>query len=232
MRETPTPGRPFGRRLYFAEGEIDRLCAVALESVGCMPPTPQPIEIDLFIEKYFGCAVAYEDLRPAVLGFAVFCPGGTIGLVGAARSLFNDGPVGERRVRSTLAHEAGHGLLHANLFSEALEPHPLLDDSFDYERRRIMCREEDLAAGPGGYDGKWWEWQANQAIGGLLLPRRLVEACVEPLTDASATLAPPALPTARRERAARQLADTFDVNLTVARIRIGSAFPPGGQLSL
>ena len=231
MRESTTPGKPFGRRLYFAEGEIDRICSDALEPVGCLPSTPAPIEIDLFIEKHFGCALAYEDLEPAVLGFAVFGSGGTVELVGAARSLFNDGPVGERRVRATLAHEAGHGLLHAKLFSEAPEPHPLLDGSFDYERRRIMCRKEDLTTGPG-YDGKWWEWQANQAIGGLLLPRRLVEACVVPLTDASASLGPPALPTAERDRAARQVAATFDVNLAVARIRIGSVFPPGEQLSL
>ena len=232
MKETATPGKPFGRRLYFAECEIDRICSDALASVECLPSTAAPIEIDLFIEKCFGCQVAYEDVESAVLGFAVFGSGGTVELVGAAKSLFNDGPIGERRVRSTLAHEAGHGLLHAKLFSEALEPHPLLDDSFDYERRRIVCRKEDLTTGPGGYDGKWWEWQANQAIGGLLLPRGLVAACVEPLTNASASLGPPALPTSKRDQAARQLAATFDVNPTVARIRIGSVFPPGEQLSL
>lgn len=232
MKETAAPGKPFGRRLYFAEGEIDRICSDALEAVGCLPSTPEPIEIDLFIEKRFGCPVAYEELEPTVLGFAVFGSGGNVQLVGAARSLFDGGPVGERRVRSTLAHEAGHGLLHANLFSEALEPHPLLADSFDYERRKIMCRKEDFTTGPGGYDGKWWEWQANQAIGGLLLPRSLVETSVELLTEASGTLGPLALPTANRERAARRVAATFEVSLTVARIRIGSLFPPGEQLSL
>ena len=230
MREAAAPGKPFGRRLYCAEGEIDQICSDALEAVGCLPSTPAPIEIELFIEKCFGCTVAYGDLEPAVLGFAMFGSGGTVELVGAARSLFNDGPVGERRVRSTLAHEAGHGLLHARLFSGALEPHPLLDDSFDYERRRIICRQEDLTAGPGGYDGKWWEWQANQAIGGLLSPQRLVAACVEPLMDTSSLA--PALPTPKRDRAARQVAATFEVNLTVARIGIGSVFPPGEQLSL
>ena len=232
MRETTTLRKPFGRQLYFADGQIDRICSDALESVGCLPDTPSPIEIELFIEKHFGCAVVYEDLDPEVLGFAVFGSGGTVELVGAAKSLFDDGPIGERRVRSTLAHEAGHGLLHAKLFSEALEPHPLLDDSFDYEQRKIMCRKEDLERGPGGYDGKWWEWQANQAIGGLLLPRRLVEARVEPLTEASGSLGPPELPAPDRDRAARWLARTFEVNPVVARIRLGSVFPPGLQLSL
>ena len=154
MRERPTPGRPFGRRLYFADGEIDRICVDALDSVGCLPPSPSPIEIELFVEKRFQCTVEYEDLEPGVLGFAVFGAGGTVEAVGAERSLFSDGAVGERRARATLAHEAGHGLLHATLFSEALEPHPLLDDSFDYERRRIMCREQDFRIAPGGYHGE------------------------------------------------------------------------------
>ena len=232
MRETATPGKPFGRRLYFAEGEIDHICSDALESVGCLPSTPAPIEIEFFIEKCFGCTVRYDDLPPGFLGFAVFGLAGSVEAIGTARSLFDDGPVGERRARTTLAHEAGHGLLHAKLFGEAHDSHPLLDDRFDYERRKIMCREEDLRIGAGGYDGKWWEWQANQAIGGLLLPRRLLEACVEPLTDISGSLGLRELPVAKRDRAARQAATTFDVNPVVARIRLDSIFPPVEQLSL
>ena len=232
MREAPTPGRPFGRRFYYADGEIDRICLDALESVRCMPATPSPVEIDLFLEKRFGCVIEYADLSPGVLGFAVFGDGGTLEAVGAARTLFDDGAIGERRARATLAHEAGHGLLHAELFSEAPEPHSLLDDSFDYERRRIMCRKEDLALRSGRYGGKWWEWQANQAIGGLLLPRRLVEECVEPLTDASGSLGPPALPVSQHDQAVRLVATTFDVNPVVARIRLDSILPPATQLSL
>ena len=232
MRETATPGRPFGRRLYFAEGEIDRICVDALESVGCLPPTPSPIEIELFVEKRFACTVAYENLKPGVLGFAVFGAGGTVEAVGTERSLFDDGTVGARRAWATLAHEAGHGLLHAKLFSEEHERHPVLDGSFDYKRRRIMCRKEDLGMGPGGYDGKWWEWQANQAIGGLLLPERLVRACVEPLTEERGSWGARELPAPKRDRAARRVGATFDVNPAVARIRLNSFFPPAEQLSL
>ena len=232
MRETTAPGKPFGRRLYFAEGEIDRICLDALESAGCLPPSPSPIEIELFIEKHFGCTVRYDDLPPGFLGFAVFRPSGGVEAIGAARYLFDDGSVGARRARTTLAHESGHGLLHAKLFSEALSPHPSLDDSFDYERKRIMCREDVVGAGPGGYDGKWWEWQANQAIGGLLLPRRLVEACVEPVTETSGSLGLRELPDSKRHQAVRRVAATFDVNSTVARIRLDSVFPRTEQRSL
>ncbi|MDE0124877.1 MAG: hypothetical protein OXN97_09915 [Bryobacterales bacterium] len=232
MTEKTTLGGPFGRRLYFAVGEIDGICLDALESVGCLPSTPKAIEIELFVEKFLGCQIAYEDLKPDVLGLAVFDSGGSVELVGAARSLFSDGRVGERRVRSTLAHEAGHGLLHAQLFSEGFGAHPLLDGSFDYKRRMIMCRKEDFANHSRGYDGKWWEWQANQAIGGLLLPRGLVEACVEPLMVASGLLGLPRLPDSKRDQAARRLVTAFDVNSVVAKIRLKSIFPPGEQRSL
>ena len=232
MRETATPGKPFGRRLYFDEGEIDRICADALASVGCLPATPSPIEIELFLEKRFACEVAYENLKPGVLGFAVFGAGGAVEVVGAERSLFDDGTVGARRAWATLAHEAGHGLLHAKLFSEGHERHPLLDGSFDYKRRRIMCRKEDLRMGAGGYDGKWWEWQANQAIGGLLLPEELVRACVEPLTEERGSWGARELPAPKRHLAARRVGATFDVNPAVARIRLNSLFPPVQQLSL
>ena len=232
MKETATPGRPFGRRLYFGEGEIDRICVDALESVGCLPPTPSPIEIELFVEKRFACTVAYENLKPGVLGFAVFGAGGTVEAVGAERSLFDDGAVGARRAWATLAHEAGHGLLHAKLFSEDHARHPMLDGSFEYKQRRIMCRKEDLGMDPGGYDGKWWEWQANQAIGGLLLPARLVRACVEPHTKQSGSWGARELPAPMRERAARRVAATFDVNPAVARVRLNNLFPPVEQLSL
>ena len=232
VREVAKPGAPFGRRLYFSAGQIDEICAHALEVSGCLPSEPTPIEIELFIEKHFECLVLYEEIKPGVLGFAEFDANGRVEVVGAARSLFDGGSVGERRVRSTLAHEAGHGLLHATLFAAASESHPLLDGSFDYERRRIMCRAEDLGRGNDGYDGKWWEWQANQAIGGLLLPQRLVEACVEPLLEERGALRLPELPESNRERAVRVLADTFEVNRAVASIRLAVLSPPTSQLSL
>ena len=232
MREVAKPGEPFGRQLYFSAGEIEEICADALAASGCLPLEPSPIEIDLFIEKYFECQIFYKDIAPDVLGFAEFDSNGRVEAVGAARSLFDGGSVGERRVRSTLAHEAGHGLLHATLFAAADESHPLLDGNFDHERRRIMCRAEDFRRRYEGYDGKWWEWQANQAIGGLLLPQRLVEACVEPLLEERGALRLRELPASNRERAARVLADTFEVNRAVARIRLAVLYSPSNQLSL
>ncbi len=232
MRETRAPGKPFGRRLYFEDGEIERICADALKSAGCLPTTCAPVEIELFVEKAFNCRAVYDDLPKGVLGAAAFRRDGSLEEITVSRSLSAGGQVGERRTRSTWAHEAGHGLLHGPLFAQGTLPHPLLDDCFDYEKRRILCREADIGATGTSYHGKWWEWQANQAIGGLLLPRELVETCVESLTEEQGLLGTRVLPTTQREPASRLLSEVFDVNPAVARIRLSGLFPSDNQGTL
>ena len=232
MRERPAPGKPFGRRLYFEDGEIERICADALKSAGCLPTTCAPVEIELFVEKAFDCRAVYDSLPAGVLGAAAFRRDGSLEEITVSRSLSADGQVGERRARSTWAHEAGHGLLHGPLFAQGTLRHPLLDDCFDYEKRRILCREADIGATSTSYHGKWWEWQANQAIGGLLLPRELVETCVESLTEEQGLFGIRVLPSTHREPAARLLAEVFDVNPTVARIRLSGLFPSDDQGTL
>lgn len=232
MRERPAPGKPFGRRLYFESGEIERICADALNSAGCLPATCGPVEIELFVEKAFDCRAVYDYLPTGVLGAAAFRRDGSLKEITVSRSLSAGGRVGERRARSTWAHEAGHGLLHGPLFAQQKIRHPLLDDCFEYEKRRILCREADIGATGTSYHGKWWEWQANQAIGGLLLPRELVEASLESLTEEQGLFRTRVLPSTRYEPAARLLAEVFDVNPAVARIRLAGLFPSDDQGSL
>lgn len=232
MRETPAPGQPFERRLYFENGEIERICADALKSAGCLPASCSPIEIELFVEKAFGCRAVYDRLPTGVLGAAAFRRDGTVEEITVSESLPDDGEVGERRARATWAHEAGHGLLHGSLFARADVPHPLLDDCFEYERRRVLCRERDIEGAGTKYDGKWWEWQANQAIGALLLPRELVNRTLESLTEERGMFGTRVLPSAHREPAAQLLAEVLDVNPVVARIRLSGLFPTDAQGTL
>ena len=85
----------------------------------------------------------------------------------------------DRRIRTTLAHEAGHGLLHAYLF--ALDEKPLhLFDSDSRSDHQILCRDVQGEERKRGYDGRWWEFQANRAMGGLLCPRALVHTALTP----------------------------------------------------
>jgi len=50
-----------------------------------------------------------------------------------------------------------------------------------------MCRSNEISPAATAiipkYDGKWWEWQANRAISGLLLPKPLVAKLVEQFTE-------------------------------------------------
>src|SRR5439155_11324491 len=130
----------------------------------------------------------------------------------------------ERRVNSTLAHEGGHGLMHAHLFLAEFDHKSLFDNDPDVTRKRVLCRNGDgPRTGPRrGYDGRWWEWQANRAIGALLMPKDIFLAFMTPFLEESGTFGLPALPNSRREDAVRAAADVFDVNPAVATIRMDS----------
>ena len=82
----------------------------------------------------------YEDLPEGVLGFTKFTKKGVEAIVIAAALDAEKGKVAERRLRTTLAHEAGHGLLHAYLF--ALDEKPLhLFDADSHADHKILCRD-------------------------------------------------------------------------------------------
>ncbi len=70
-------------------------------------------------------------------------------------------------------------------------------------------------------------------MGALLLPKALVEKAIAPMLVFLGMLSLPTLPNDRRERAVRLLAETFDVNPIVARIRLDALYPAAaGQLTL
>ena len=72
-----------------------------------------PIKIERFVEKQFKTALIYEDLGPGNLGCTIFNSSGTVEAILVTRFLEEQNPIAaRRRVRSTAAHEARHGLLH------------------------------------------------------------------------------------------------------------------------
>src|SRR5207244_400094 len=66
------------------------------------------------------------------------------------------------------AHEAAHILLHRVLF---------LKESRDIfgglASRSELCRSVGVPR--PGYQGEWWEWQANRGMSALLMPRRALQ---------------------------------------------------------
>lgn len=231
MKEFRAKEGPFPVRLMYDLKEIDDICVGALREVQLLPPQPQAIKIDLFLEKYFEVQIIYEDLGKGVMGSTIFDSRGRVTGFTIAPWIEEDGTaVAERRVRSTLAHEGGHGLLHPKLFISDQSGN-LFGTSFQATRpKNFLCRSGDINPAVGRqprYDGQWWEWQANRAIGGLLLPKPLVLQLISPLLDESdfgKTLNP-----AKRSKAELLVSDTFDVNPVVARIRIQEMFPVEGQ---
>ena len=227
MRKIPTPSGRYPFQLYFEDlGEIDEICLEALKTQSLLPSNPAPIRIERFVEKQFKTALIYEDLGPGNLGCTVFNPSGAVEAIVVSRSLEEQNTTSaRRRVRSTVAHEADHGLLHGPLFMETNSP-DLLNGADGKNRRLILCRSEDILVDTQrSYAGRWWEFQANQAMGSLLLPSPLMHTFLDrsginPASFGSGTLTPP-----QRESLAKEAAVIFDVNPVVVRIRLDSLFP-------
>lgn len=215
---------PFSERPHFESGEIERMCADELRKAGLYPSKPGPVRIDRFIEKRFGAPHSYETLPDGVLGFTRFGSHGVEEIVISADLESDDGSPDERRLRSTLAHEAGHGLIHAHLFYLGTKPLSLFGESDPSPQ--ILCRDvSQVGERPRGYDGRWWEFQANRAIGGLLLPQDLVERALSGFAVPLGSFGRIALPESKREAAAQELARVFNVNPAAARIRLSEIVP-------
>jgi hypothetical protein len=222
--------KPFGsapsyKAPYFTASQIDNMCCDELRGVGLLPASPEPVRIDRFIEKRFNVSPEYEDLPNGVLGFTRFGKNGVKAIVISSVLDAEGGKVAARRIRTTIAHEGGHGLLHAHLF--ALDDIPLhLFDKDSHSGDQILCRDvhgDDKKA--HRYDGRWWEVQANRAMSSLLCPRPLMFDAMKPFLAPAGLLGVEVLAENRREEAMRALAEIFDVNPAVTRIRIAEMYP-------
>ena len=212
---------------YFTLNEVEEIAARALDRVSLYPRSPGAVRIERFVETHFRLgAVVYASLGPSILGYTRF-ESGVVTEIGVSAGLCeDDSVVAERRVRSTLAHEAGHGLLHAALFGDKHEP-SLFDQSDDVDKQKVLCRDEGAPA----FNGKWWEYQANLMIGALLLPKALVYDVVLRHVDRS-PLGVPSIPAGKRHIVGLELADVFDVNPIVAQIRLDALMPRGEEVQL
>jgi len=199
VRTYPARSGPFPRALHYELDEIEDACLIALDSVGLLPTTPSPVRIERFVEKRFSLTPEYrDDLPHGILGFT------EIDATGPRRIVLNPS-LAERRLRTTIAHEAGHCLLHSVLYRTG-------------QADAILCRDTDIAR-ESAYAGRWWEYQANAAIGALLIPKPLLLPALAPHLRSSRA-GGPLLPAKKATVASETLAEVFDVNPVVARLRI------------
>jgi hypothetical protein len=220
----PRSGGKFAEQPFYSASDFESICVEALTSVELFPASPSPVRIDRFIEKRFKIQPTYAPLPQGVLGFTRFGTRGVEEIV-ISQTFDEEGTaVAERRLRTTLAHEGGHGLLHAHLFALGERPDSLFAGELAPDGPKIMCRDE------GSY--RWWEYQANQAMGVLLLPQSLVDKTLEETVEARGLLGVRILPSAERDAAIRLIVDTFDVNSIVAKYRLDALYPPSAEQQL
>ena len=181
MRERRDPGGRMPYRIYFEDGEIDQIMEAELRRAHLPRIGDSAVDVDAFIETYLQITPEYVTLPRGVQGATDFFRDGTVAMRISAELSERAGlhePGAENLIRTTLAHEAAHVLLHRSLFltqSEAL---------FGQQAsRQELCRDIDPAG--RGYTGEWWEWQANRGMGALLLPRSEIIGIAGPWTAAA-----------------------------------------------
>lgn len=228
MKTLRSSNGPFRERPFYTDEEIERICEDVLRETGYMPSSPQRVRIDRVIEKKFGVPIIYEEMDANVLGFTEFGPNGVVAVHIAQAPHEKRTTALERRENTTLAHEAGHGLMHAHLFALESYNEALFGGDADVKGPKILCRDPvatPVPRGRGRYDGRWWELQANRAIGALLMPRELFLAFMECFTEQRGSFGRLVIPDSRRSEAARAAAEAFEVNPAAASVRIDGLFP-------
>lgn len=217
---------PFVERPFYKDQEVESMCSDELRSVGLLPNEPGPIRIDRFIEKHFKIVPCYEPLPASILGLTQFSDSGPARVIVSEGLEQNDTTVNERRIRSTLAHEAGHCMLHTHLFAFAAQGSPLFGDHTDPKAPKVLCRE------PQPYAGEWWEFQANLAMSMLLLPAHLVHTALSTYLRPAGLLQIPQLPEDQRQEAVRSLVEVFNVNPVMIKIRLEKLYPTNASGNL
>ena len=236
MRTLRAKSGPFAEQPFYKLSDIESICVDALSKVDLFPISPSPIRIDRFIEKRFSIQPRYEELPPGLLGFTLFGSKGVEEIM-VSKSFDDEGTKpAERRLRTTLAHEGGHGLLHAHLFVLGNRPDSLFAGGLASDAPKILCREGGISGVSEELKKKppytWWEFQANQAMSALLLPQSLVAKALESMIEFRGMLGIAVLPHKNRESSIRLISDTFDVNPIVARFRLEALYPPSAEQQL
>lgn len=174
MREIRDKSGRMPYRLWYDESEIDVLMEAELNKTGSPRRSGSlAVDIDAFIERHLGIVPDFVPLPAGVQGATEFFSNGSVKVKIAAdlseRAEYDAGA--EHLLRTTLAHESVHVLLHRILFLNASGTLFGGKDS-----RRELCRDVRFVA--SGYTGEWWEWQANRGMGALLLPRSEVVTAI------------------------------------------------------
>jgi hypothetical protein len=222
---------PWGVRVYYDPPEFEAMMDELLFRAGPgVFREGSGVDIDLVLFKACDLEADYVHLPDGILGRTLFHEDGRPEIQ-ISRPLADDAEtdrLARRRLRTTLAHECGHVACHQPLFVTDTETLSLFGEEEEREEKpAILCREPSL----GGYRGDWWEFQANQCMAAVLLPKRFLVPRVGNLF-ASLGVADflEALAKGLDEEFIRSVANTFDVSWQAAVLRLqGLGFVPSAE---
>ncbi|SYZ71952.1 hypothetical protein TRIP_C20067 [Candidatus Zixiibacteriota bacterium] len=226
-----------GKQPYFKDEEFEVMMDVLRHSCGGeVFNDGAGIDVDLVLLKAYGIEPDFVPMAPELLGRTKFYPDGSA-VIEINRKLADAAEVEDiarRRLRTTLAHEAGHICCHRDIFLKDTSTLSLFDDPMHNKMNQvILCRQE--AVGNRHYAGEWWEYQANRCMASLLLPKHLIKEKVDALLGKRQELS---MKDAIRKGTAvsviRRLADVFDVSFeaTVYRLKDLGYIPDEFQMDL
>lgn len=120
MRETRDHTRRMPSRLYFEQDEIDQIMDEAFKRAG-QPRLndSEAVDVDAFIELHLKITPEYVALPDGVQGASDFFPSGKVKMRISDRlsqRAAHQETGAENFIRTTLAHEAAHVLLHRSMF--------------------------------------------------------------------------------------------------------------------
>jgi hypothetical protein len=239
MRSWRDPASPWGKQIRFEDREFEAMMdELRFNAGGECFRKGHGVDVDRVMMRALGTEPDFVDLPDGLLGRTLFREGGSV-RIEISRDLCERAEtdaVARRRLRSTMAHEVGHVACHRCLYIQDTESYSLFDEATLGPRVRrdpIMCRAEIL--NHRGYTGEWWEYQANRCMAALLLPKRLFSETVHQALEARGAMSfERAMRAGDAEIVVRELADDFDVSLsmTVLRLEELGFIPRAGQGAL
>lgn len=193
------------------------------------------VDIDHVLLEGLGIEPDFVDLPPGVMGRTRFHPNGRaeVEISRTLADLAESDVTARRRLRSTLAHECGHIACHSTLFIRDTATLQLFPGGDQGSKPPIMCRESSVT--PKRYNGEWWEYQANQCMAALLLPKTMFKASIEKaLAACGCNTFEEAVREGKAEGVLRWLSKGFDVSLeaTFYRLQAFGYVPEGTQAAL
>ncbi|MBV8714807.1 MAG: ImmA/IrrE family metallo-endopeptidase [Chloroflexi bacterium] len=192
----------FPRRPHYEAAELESVCAdLHAELRRIRPPTEQRTvttdDLTVLIEHHAADLDLYADLPPGLDAVTDFASDVRPRVRVAAR--LSESARSTNRLRTTLAHELAHVVLHNFIWWFPPDPGVAFDPAALSPRCALKARASD-----------WMEWQANYCAGALLIPAVAIADAQAPVWERSSA----------GRALIRSVQSDFEVSAQAATIRL------------